>query len=75
MAHPVTQGANIPPQGNAPVYRRLLRGYGPLALLALALLLMAALVPTMSTEAEPEPATTGGGESGLVVDHVPGEVR
>lgn len=50
---------HIPPQGSKPVYRRLLRGYGPIAALALALLLMAALVPTMdSEEVDIEPATT-----------------
>lgn len=74
MAENVTYEANIPPQGSAPVYRRLLRGYGPVALLALALILIAALVPTMSTEAEPEAPATDGSESGLVIDHVE-EVR
>ncbi len=75
MADNVTYAANIPPQGTAPVYKRLLRGYGPLALLALALILMAVLVPTMSTEAKPETNTTGDAESGLVLTHIPGESR
>lgn len=74
MAQNVTYEANIPPQGSAPVYRRLLRGYGPVALLALALILVAALVPTMSTEAPPEAPPTDGTESGLVIDHTE-EVR
>lgn len=73
MAENTTYEATIPPQGTAPVYRRLLRGYGPLAVLALALMLMAALVPTMSTEAKPETSTTDGTESGLVITHLPGE--
>lgn len=73
MAQNATFEANIPPQGSAPVYRRLLRGYGPVAVLALILILVAALFPTMSTEAEPETPTTDGSESGLVVVHT-GEV-
>ncbi len=75
MADNLTFEANIPPQGSAPVYRRLFRGYGPLALLALALMLMAALVPTMSTEAPATSDTTDGTESGLVVVPLPAEVR
>lgn len=68
MTDNVTYQANIPPQGSAPVYKRLLRGYGPVAVLALVLILVAALVPTMSTEAEPESPTTDGSESGLVLE-------
>lgn len=68
MAGNTTYEATVPPQGTKPVYKRLLRGYGPIAVLALALILMAALVPTRSTEAEPEPTTTGATESGLI-DH------
>ena len=68
MAENVTYQANIPPQGSAPVYRRLLRGYGPVAFLALVLILVAVLFPTMSSEAEPESPTTDGSESGLVLD-------
>lgn len=75
MAENATFDANIPPQGAAPVYKRLLRGYGPLAFLALALILMALLVPTMSTEAKPATSTTGDAESGLVLTHIPGESR
>ena len=69
MTDNVTFEANVPPQGSAPVYKRLFRGYGPVAVLALLLILVAVLFPTMSTEAEPEPPTTDGTESGLVVDH------
>ncbi len=75
MSENVTYEVNIPPQGTAPVYKRLLRGYGPLAFLALALILMAVLVPTMSTEAKPATTTTGVAESGLVLTHIPGESR
>ncbi|WP_436793286.1 hypothetical protein [Actinospongicola halichondriae] len=75
MSGNLTYEANIPPQGSAPVYRRLFRGYGPLALLALALMLMAALVPTLSTEAPAESNTTDATESGLVIVSLPAEVR
>lgn len=53
---------HIPPQGTKPVYARLLRGYGPVALLALFLLLLATLVPTMDEQrpVDPEPTPTDG---------------
>lgn len=74
MSTDLTYEANIPPQGTKPVYKRLWRGYGPLAILALALMLMAALVPTMSEERPAETGTdTSGTESGLVVDPVRGD--
>ncbi len=37
---------DLPPQGSFPVYGRLLRGYGPLAVLAIMLVLMAMLIPS-----------------------------
>lgn len=59
---------HVPPQGTKPVYARLLRGYGPVALLALFLLLLAALVPTMDeqrrVENEPAPTQTDDGGDG-----------
>ncbi|MDE0802493.1 MAG: hypothetical protein OSA99_04130 [Acidimicrobiales bacterium] len=74
MSTDLTYQASIPPQGTKPVYKRLWRGYGPLAILALALMLMAALVPTMSEERPAGGADTGtdGTESGLVVDPLEG---
>lgn len=72
MSTDLTYQANIPPQGTKPVYKRLWRGYGPLAILALALMLMAALVPTMSEERPAGESGTDGTESGLVVDPAAG---
>lgn len=67
-----TVETHIPPQGSAPVYRRLLRSYGPLAVVALLLMLMAALIPTMPTEETPAEGTTDtGGENSLVVEVAP----
>lgn len=68
MSTDLTYQANVPPQGTKPVYKRLWRGYGPLAILALALMLMAALVPTMSEERPADESGTDGTESGLVVE-------
>lgn len=70
MSTDLTYQANVPPQGTKPVYKRLWRGYGPLAILALALMLMAALVPTMSEERPAAESGTDGAESGLVVEPV-----
>lgn len=72
MSTDLTYQANIPPQGTKPVYKRLWRGYGPLAILALALMLMAALVPTMSEERPAGETEPDGTESGLVVETIPG---
>lgn len=74
MSTDLTYQASVPPQGTKPVYKRLWRGYGPLAILALALMLMAALVPTMSEERPAGDAGSGtdGTESGLVVAPVAG---
>lgn len=57
---------HLPPQGSAPVYRRLWRGYGPLMVVALLLILMALLVPTRSTEApvDDAPASSSTADSG-----------
>ena len=48
-----------PPQGSFAVTSRLLRGYGPLAVLAVLLILMAALIPTKAPEAQS--VSSGGG--------------
>ncbi len=59
MAAPTPTSA---PQGSFPVSSRLLRGYGPLAVLAVLLVLMAAFVPTRA------PQTTSVGTSGGASD-------
>ena len=51
MAASPQQDLPTPPQGSFAVYSRLLRGYGPLAVLALMLILMAALIPTKAPDA------------------------
>lgn len=67
--------AHIPPHGYRPVVRRLARSYGPLAVAALLLILMALLVPTRSTERAPEDGSSAGEtERGLVVSHPVAEV-
>lgn len=74
MRADLTYQAAIPPQGTKPVHKRLWRGYGPLAILALALMLMAALVPTMSEERPVDAGTDADAtESGLVVGPVRGD--
>ncbi len=54
---------HVPPQGTRTVYRRLWRGYGPLVVVALALILMALLVPTQDTEAPAETDQTANTEA------------
>lgn len=52
-------GVPLPPQGSFPVTSRLLRGYGPLAVFAVLLMLMAALIPTRPPETQSVSADGG----------------
>ncbi len=53
-----------PPQGSFSVNSRLLRGYGPLAVFAVLLMLMAALIPTRAPEMQNVSSDGGGSSSG-----------
>jgi hypothetical protein len=52
MATPNRHDIPAPPQGSFAVTNRLLRGYGPLAVFAVLLVLMAALIPTKAPQAQ-----------------------
>jgi hypothetical protein len=62
MAPSPQQDLPTPPQGSFAVYSRLLRGYGPLAVLAVMLILMAALIPTKAPD--PQSVSSDGGFEG-----------
>jgi hypothetical protein len=60
--------APIVPRGSFSVWQRLLRGYGPLAVLAVLLLIMAVLVPTKSPDATvAADSATNGDDETLVI--------
>ncbi len=58
----------MPPQGAFPINSRILRGYGPLAVFALLLVLMAALIPSRAPDMENVSSTGGGFDTGTSSD-------
>lgn len=61
MAASNQENLPLPPQGSFPVTSRVLRGYGPLAVFAVILILMAALIPTRAPDAQSVSSGGGGG--------------
>lgn len=69
MAGPNIVEIPNPPQGSFPVYNRLLRGYGPLAVAAVMLMIMAIFVPTKP----PETVAASGDGGGFATDGTGGD--
>jgi hypothetical protein len=63
MSAPTT---DAPPRGSFAVGQRLMRGYGPLAVFALMLLLMSVLVPSKVPDETAVAAGTGSGDTGSI---------
>jgi hypothetical protein len=63
-----TRSAPVAPRGSFSVWQRLLRGYGPLAVLAVLLLVMAVLVPTKSPDATVAAGAVNGDDETVALD-------